>query len=49
MIQRVISSYPMRFAFVVGALATALLIVHYRLLLKRDTSLFRANRHRTGG
>ena len=49
MTQRFIHSYPVRFAFVVGAIAAAVVIVHYRLLVKRDIHLIRANRHRTGG
>lgn len=48
MTQRFINSYPVRFVFVVGALATAVVIVHYRLIVKRDIQIFRANRHRTG-
>jgi hypothetical protein len=48
MTQRLIHSYPVRFVFVVGAVAAAVVIVHYRLLVKKDFHLLRANRHRAG-
>lgn len=40
---RIIHSYPARLAFLVGAVAIALLIVQYRILIKRDVQLVRAN------
>ena len=44
MTQRLIHSYPVRLAFVAGALVAAVVIVHYRFLFKGDTRLLRANR-----
>ena len=44
MTQRFIHSYPVRFAFVVGALVAAVVIVQYRFLLRGDTRLLKANR-----
>ncbi len=44
MTQRIIRSYPVRLVFVVGAVVAAVLIIHYRLLVKRDFNLVRANR-----
>jgi len=40
---RIIHSYPARLLFLIGAIAAALLIVNYRLFIKRDFQLFRAN------
>ena len=48
MAKRIISSYPVRFAFVVAALAAAVVIIHYQLLVKRDFNLLRANRPQPG-
>ena len=48
MTQRLIHSYPVRFAFVVGALAAAVVIIHYQFLVKGDFNLLRANRPQTG-
>lgn len=45
MTQRFISSYAVRFVFVVGALMAGVLIVHYRFLFKGDSRLFQANRN----
>lgn len=43
---RLIHSYPARLVFVVGAVAVALLIIQYRILIKRDVRLLRANLRR---
>lgn len=46
MSRRIIHSYPARLLFVIGAIAAAFLIVNYRLFIKRDSHLLRANRTR---
>lgn len=48
MAKRIMSSYPMRFAFVLAAVVAAMAIIHYRLLVKGDSNLLRANRCQTG-
>lgn len=40
---RIIQSYPARLGFLIGAIAAAILIVNYRLFIKRDFELLRAN------
>ena len=44
--QRIIHSNPVRLAFVICAVATAVLIIHYRILVKGDKRLLRANSHK---
>jgi len=44
MTQRLFRSYTVRFVFVVGAVVAAVVIVQYRVFIKRDSSLTRANR-----
>ncbi len=41
--QRIIHSYSARLAFVICAVAAAVLSIHYRILVKRDERLLRAN------
>ena len=43
MLHRIIHSYPARLAFVIGAVAAAILIIQYRILVKRDIQFLRAN------
>lgn len=44
--QRIIHSNPARLAFVICAVAAAVLIIHYRILVKRDDRILRANSHK---
>lgn len=43
--QRIIHSHPARLAFVVCAVAAAVLIIHYRILVKGDKRILRAKLH----
>lgn len=43
MTQCFLRSYPVRFAFVLGAIAATIVIVYYHILVKKDFNLFRAN------
>lgn len=43
MARRIIYSYPARLLFILCAIVAALLIINYRLLIRRDFQLLRAN------
>lgn len=43
MASSILKSYPTRFLFLICAIAAAFLIVNYRILIKRDFQLLRAN------
>jgi len=43
--QRIIHSYFVRLAFLICAVAVAVLIIHYRILVKGDKRIMRENHH----